>query len=225
MHSPAQAPDMPPVQHFDVEPDDSALATWVSPENDMLRAKVYESPAQLVVKPARVPMWFVTACVAVPTVSLFYFVGHRMARSDQLSQSDLVFLSLAIVMAILGSGSVVGIIAFLNRCTVSKPASFVLDKTHQTLELPRFGVTLTRSHILAIVEVRGSYKDGSCNTTLGHRELSVLAKDADNRFTRYPLKVDRQHPGAVRAAREIATHLQVPLKVLKLACPLLATGK
>ncbi|MEX0885715.1 MAG: hypothetical protein WD009_04670 [Phycisphaeraceae bacterium] len=210
-----QPPDTPATQQFDAEPDDEQLASWVAADNDVIAVRVRDTPGELAVKPAPIPLWFVVASLAVPILAMIGWAVYQYMQHG-LDGLETGVVVVGLPMGLLAAATVIGLIHVLNRKAERTPASFVLDRSRQKLSLPRFELTLPHRRIVCVVQVRGPYRrDETRDTRLNHRELSVVARDEQGAFVRYPLKLPGSNRKAIKAGRAIAEELGVPLRELE----------
>ena len=208
----SRPPAPPATQVFDAEPTDAQLATWVDADHDMIWYTVEDNTNELSVRPAPVPLWFVMVCVSLPAVLFIAWLVSRVMDAGFDGIEAVAFL-VGVPMALLAWAGVVALFHVLNRRAERTPASFVLDKSRQTLSLPRFDVTLPHARLVAVVEVRGPYRpDETREARLNHHEVSVLARDEAGRLVRYPLKLVGHHKRTIKAGRAIAEEMGVPLR-------------
>ena len=208
----SRPPQTPVTQTFDAEPTDEQLATWVDADSDMIWYRVEDNANELSVRPAPLPLWFVMLCVTVPVVVFIVWIVSRVIDAG-FDGIEAVAFVVGVPMALLAWVGVVGAFHVLNRRAERTPASFVLDKSRQTLSLPRFDLTLPHPRIVAVIEVQGPYRpDETRDARLNHREVSVLARDDAGKLVRYPLKLIGHHKKTIKAGRAIAEELGVPLR-------------
>ncbi len=208
----ARAPDTPATQRFDAEPSDEQLATWVDADDDMIWYHVEDNANELSVRPAPLPLWIVMFGVSVPVVFFIVWIVSRVVDAGFDGIEAVTFL-VGVPVALLAGAAVVAVFHVRNLRAERTPASFILDKSRQTLSLPRFDVTLPHARIAAVVEVHGPYRpDETRDTRLSHRELSVLARDEQGSFVRYPLKLIGHRVKTIKAGRALAEELGVPLR-------------
>jgi len=160
------------VQEFDHHPTRAELACFVDPRSSMIRQRVIDTPEELRIVPAPIPMWVLLLSMSVPIVALVSYLFQEV-----MGELPPEILGIAPVVA----GGGITAFYFVNRHTMSQPDCLILNKDARSLELPLFDLKLQSDEIAEIIEVFGSYMHESCY------EVTVLRKMSNGHFVRYPL--------------------------------------
>jgi hypothetical protein len=195
---------------FDSEPSDQELAAFIDPfPVTSVGLRIVETPRTISGVATTIPLLFVLICeLPVAGILIWLDLQGRLPAGGLPRPLLYVFASLAF------AGPLV-VIHFINQAIVASGKFFALDKMASTLELPRYGLALSKASIRRFVEVRG-FKGGREKSWV--RELTVLAETKDGHISRYAVALDSfmfSFPKRRQIGEELSEFFGVPLTQLK----------